>query len=171
MTRRPIQAGIRGTGEARDRGALNDHLREAFSRWPAGVAVVAARDVTGVHGITVTSFAPVSVDPPLVLVCLHRDAPIMDAVQTSAQFSINFLAADQKRIANIFADRFPAGRVRFTNERTLLEDAPLSLACAVHALHDGGDHHIVVGRVEEVVLRRDAVPLVYDRREYTRPAR
>lgn len=144
----------------------SERLREAFSRWPAGVAVVAARDGNRTQGITVTAFTPLSLEPPLILVCLHQDAPVLDPIQDAGRFTVNFLAADQKRIANIFADRFQAAGVNFSDGDPLLEDAPVSLRCALHALHPGGDHRIVVGRVEEVLLREDAQPLVHARREY-----
>ena len=165
LTRRPIQSGIRDL-RSDEPDPERQRLREALSRWPSGVAVVAARDASGLHGVTVTSFSGVSLEPPLILVCLHQDAPVSAVIEAAGRFTVNLLGRDQKRIANIFSDRFPAAAVSFAEGDPVLDGSPVSLVCGLAALHDGGDHRIVLGRVERTLLTRDAEPLVYVRREY-----
>jgi flavin reductase (NADH) len=140
-------------------------FRAALARWASGVTVVAVRDEGRVFGITATAFTSVSVDPPLVLVCLGTNAVVLPMLDHGAPLVINLLAAAQKRTATIFTDVGPLGQELFAAEGPpLLPDALASLVCSVHAMHPAGDHTIVVARVQDVVMGSAAPPLLrYER--------
>lgn len=165
MPRRPIKADIRfGGDEARD-GA--EPLRDAFSRWLSGVAIVAARANGRVYGLTVSAFVPVSLDPPLLLVSIGADAPVLSAIREARRFVVNVLAESHRGLATRFADRFPVGAAPFAAEGDpMLEGALASFACALEEIRPGGDHRLVLGRIERVELGGDVAPLGYYHREY-----
>jgi len=167
--RRPIQAGIR-TGSESERssaGIPDEQLREAYSHWTTGVALLAARDGPSIEAITVTAFTPLSVDPPLVLVGLHEQAAVLPIVAETGRFTVSVLSEEQRRTANIAADRVLVRTLPFTAEGDpLLSDALASFVCRLREEHPGGDHRILVGEVERLALGPEAPPLLYHRREY-----
>lgn len=152
-----------------------DAFRGVLGRFPAGVTVVTV-DVDGQRkGMTASAFASVSLDPPLVLVCVDKGARTHDKVQGAGAFGVNILARDQKdrsdRFAGIVdepAEPFEAYPVREgPTGSPLFEDALAVLDTEVHRAVDAGDHTIFVGRVLEADLQRpSAVPLVYEDRSY-----
>src|SRR5690606_21404991 len=117
-SRRPIRAGIRAGGapHAASGELTADALRDAFSRWASGVTVVAVRDEPHVVAITATAFVPVSIEPPLVLVCVGTNAIVLPLLEPGAAFAISILAAQQRRLASMFADPAPLGREHFAAE-------------------------------------------------------
>lgn len=130
-------------------------FRQVMGSFPTGVTVVTGVGAAGIPlGLTVNSFTSVSLDPPLVLVCIGRDASSHDALVAGAGFAVNILADDQDALARRFAsepapDRFDGvAWARGPNGAPVLEGAAAWLACAVDAVHPGGDHSILVGRVE-----------------------
>ncbi|MBV9772917.1 MAG: flavin reductase [Gemmatimonadetes bacterium] len=144
-------------------------FREALSYWASGVAVLAVSDGDEVEAITVSAFASVSVDPPLVLACVANQSAILPTLLDQRRFTVSLLAEDAQRAASAVAQRLPLDELRFAAEGDpVLEGAPVSLVCRLHAEHPGGDHRILVGEVERVELGRDAPPLLYFRRGYAR---
>lgn len=171
MSRRPIVAGIRmGGGDDDDDAdvALAAELREALALWASGVAVIAVRDDDEVVAMTASSFTSVSMRPPLVLVCIDEQAAILPSIEDVGRFTVSILAAEQRRLAISYADRFPYDAASFSADGDpVLTDALCSLACSVWETYPGGDHRIIVGRVERVETRDgDASPLVRYGREY-----
>jgi flavin reductase (DIM6/NTAB) family NADH-FMN oxidoreductase RutF len=160
MTRRPIVARV-GAAEG------EDTLREAFARWAAGVCAVAVRVDARVAAITATAFLPVSVRPPLILVSLGPNAAPRPFLEPGAAFGVSILAAGQRRVASTLADAGPVGREVFTDDGVpLVAGALAGLACTVQDVHAAGDHNLVIGRVEEIVLEGDGPALLYFRRAY-----
>lgn len=169
MTRRPIVAGIRTRDDEPERhGDLRlDDLREALANWTSGVAVLAVRDDGDVVAMTVSSFTSLSLRPPLVLVCVDEQAAVLPSIQDTGRFTLSVLAADQRRLALSYADRFAFDQaIPPGDDDPVLPGALAALTCSVAEMHAGGDHRIVVGRVERVVLGDDRPPLVHHRREY-----
>src|SRR5579872_7172444 len=129
-----------------------DVFRKALSRFATGVTVVTVSDPEaplGIHGMTANSFASVSLDPLLVLVCVSHPARTHALVQQTKRFGINVLAEHQQSWARYFAQleqgTADAGRlgVRFScTERgtPMLEGTLAHLDCRLSALHAGGDH-------------------------------
>lgn len=167
MSRRPIQATIRtGPDDPAGQGVAA-LLREALSQWASGVAILAATDGEDVEAITVTAFSAVSMDPPLVLVCVGLNSPILPTLLEARRFTVGFLAEDDRRTASYVAQRLPLDRPLFPEEGDpVMPGALATLVCRLWEEYPGGDHRILVGEVERVELGRDAAPLLYFRREY-----
>jgi len=168
--RHPIEARIdphREEDEARS-GVDPAVFREALSHWASTVTLVAVRDGDDLHATTVTSFVPVSADPPLVAVALGPGAQVLPWMEAGARFVVSFLSEDQRRVASTFADSFPVGPSPFPpTGDPVLEDAVVSLVCTVADVHEtAGGARLVVGRVAEVKEGGGSRPLVYHRREY-----
>lgn len=146
-------------------------FRDALSRFASGVSVVTTHDATGRrHGITVSAFCSVSLDPPLVLICIEKATASHYAFHESSAFIVNILDSSQQDIseqfaapaANKFADReFEAG----IDNIPRLKAALASIECRIVTAHDGGDHTIFVGSVEKVTTR-EGDPLVYFSHKY-----
>ena len=148
-----------------------DSFRAVLGRFASGVTVVTmrspdARDV----GMTVSAFCSVSLEPPLVLVCIAREASMHALLAEGLPFGVNILAAGQEALSRRFAgpdsNRFEGiGFARGLHDVALLDDALAHLECRVEQLLPGGDHTIVVGRVETAVVHPDR-PLLYYRGGY-----
>ncbi|WP_436971337.1 flavin reductase family protein [Micromonospora vinacea] len=138
-------------------------LRWALAAFATGVTVVTVGGPTP-HGMTANSFTAVSLDPPLALVCVGRDAMMHGALTEAGQFGVSVLAAGQEPVARYFADRRrPLGREQFefaewqAGSRTgspLLVGAIAHFECELWQAYDGGDHSIFIGRL--VALDRNA---------------
>lgn len=148
-------------------------FRRILGHWTTGVAIVATRVAGRPWGLTANAFASVSLDPPLVLVCVDLGADTHDGLSESGVFSVSVLAEDQERLARRFAaseiaDKFEG--VAWREEVTgapVLEEAVAWLDCRVWARYPAGDHTIFVGEV----LAGDAAerpPLLYYRGGYGR---
>ncbi|WP_239472045.1 flavin reductase family protein [Streptomyces sp. NEAU-S7GS2] len=146
----------------------------AMARVPGPVTVVTTVDAAGTRsGFTASSFSSVSLDPPLVLVCLDRAASTHPAFAAADRFLVNVLAEGQEAIALRFAasgiDRFAAGDLKPCEAGMPgLPDACARVACTLHALVEAGDHSILVGRVEQAHTG-DRPPLVHCDRAFSRP--
>lgn len=151
---------------SKNSGIGKDEFRAALSRFPSGVTIVTTRDARGrLHGITVSAFASVSLDPPMILVCIEKTTGSHHALQTSEFFVVNILAEDQANLSNRFAsqisDKFETIDYRLgLGEVPVLTDALVSLECRLAYAHEGGDHTIFVGLVEKTEIK-DENPLVY----------
>jgi flavin reductase ActVB len=141
-------------------------FRAALRSFATGVTVVTTRDRSGrPSGLTASAFTSVSLDPPLILVCVDHAATAYPDFQSRGWFAVNVLRREQEGLSRRFAtsgtDKFegvachesPAGL-------PLLDDALATLECRIVEAHEAGDHTIFVGRVEatEVTSGR---PLVY----------
>jgi 3-hydroxy-9,10-secoandrosta-1,3,5(10)-triene-9,17-dione monooxygenase reductase component len=136
-----------------DEGAV----RAAFGRFTTGVAFVTA-DVDGTAlGLIVSSFAAVSLQPPLVSFCAGRSSLTWQRMRHAGRFTIHFLGAGHgewaRRAAQPGADRFAQPEV--------LRAALAAIECDVEAEHPAGDHWIVVGRVRALQVPAEGRPLVY----------
>lgn len=125
--------------------------RDAMSLFPSGVTVVAADDGQRVHGLTVSSFASVSLRPPLCLVCIRYDSLILPIVRASQSFSASILAADQGDVAELFSRGEPRDRqarlVRAAPRPPRLEGVAARIEMSLHAEHSAGDHQVLIGAV------------------------
>ena len=151
----------------------HDEFRSVLGRFASGVTVVTVADKRGRdYGITVTAFSSLSLDPPLVLVCVGHDASILPALAEASHFVVNVLAAHQEPIARRFSvpeaeQRFEGlGFTRGQNGAALLEDVLASIECRVVQSMAGGDHTIFVGEVEAASVGQDT-PLLYYRGGYS----
>ena len=142
-------------------------FRRALGMFATGVTIVTARAADGsLVGLTANSFNSVSLEPPLVLWSLSRQAGSMPAMSAGTHYAINILAADQRELAERFAtkgtDRW-AG-VRFTEGMAgvpLLEGTVATFECFNRSQYEEGDHVIFVGEVERCSHREGGSPLLY----------
>ncbi|MBB2911042.1 flavin reductase (DIM6/NTAB) family NADH-FMN oxidoreductase RutF [Streptosporangium becharense] len=149
-------------------------LTSTMAHVPGPVTVVTTVDASGRRwGFTASSFSSVSLEPPLVLVCLGRRASTHTAFTGVRHFLVNVLAHGQVGVARRFAtsgiDRFAAGDME-SCELGLpgLPVACVRVACSTHSVVDAGDHSILIGRVEETHVS-GRIPLVYYNRSFSRP--
>lgn len=153
-----------------------DEFKAAMGTRAAGVAIATSRAGDEVHGMTVTDWAGVSLDPPLVLLCAEKTSNTLAVIQQGKCFAINLLAAGEEQLSNKFASkkdeatRFDGLEVESgVTGAPLLTRAITNLDCQVVAAHEAGDHWIFVGQVEQVT-RRGGEPLVYYGGAYQRIA-
>ena len=129
-------------------------FREVMGRFPTGVAVVSAHaDGSAMWGVTVSSFTSVSLEPPLILVCIDRGAASHDKLITAETFAVSMLAEDQADVARRFAaepaeTRFEEVAWRKASDGSpVLDGAAAWLECVTSGVMPGGDHSIVLARV------------------------
>jgi flavin reductase (DIM6/NTAB) family NADH-FMN oxidoreductase RutF len=147
-------------------------LRDAFGCFATGVTIVTARTAEGEPvGLTVNSFSSVSLEPPLLLVCPARDAGSTAVLKQTERFAVNVLGSQDKALSTRFARK---GSERFgeddwrTSEHGLpvLSRALAVFECTREALHDGGDHIVLIGRILHAVYHPLDDPLLYFRGAY-----
>ena len=142
-------------------------FRRVLGHYPTGVTVVTAVDGGAPVGLAIGSFGSVSLDPPLVMFCPDKSSTSWPAIERSGGFCANVLAEDQAGVSSLFAgwepDKF-AG-VTWSTRATgspVIDGCLAWIDCTVEAVHDAGDHWIVVGRVADLgVGRSGAGPLVF----------
>jgi flavin reductase ActVB len=148
-----------------------DLFREAMASFPSGATIVTTSDSDG-HwwGFTASSFCSVSMDPPLVLTCLANTATCFPAFAATDRWNIHVLQHRHADLAIRFAtrgvDKFDgAGFQPDTDGLPVLPDASITLRCAAYSKVEGGDHLVLIGRVEEATLGSET-PFVYFRRKF-----
>ena len=141
-------------------------FRDALGSYPTGVAVVTARDKNGKPvGMTVNSFASVSLDPPLVLWSIDNNSAFFDVFIQANHFAVHILRSDQQQLSHDFSsedsDHFAqVGHDTGLEELPLLKTYSALFQCEVSNRHSAGDHVILLGRVLEL-QNRPAEPLVF----------
>jgi N-acetyl-1-D-myo-inositol-2-amino-2-deoxy-alpha-D-glucopyranoside deacetylase len=159
----------------RPRAIDDDRFRTVLGRFVTGVTVMTTVADGAPHGMTASSVASVSLDPPLVLVCVDREAAMADLVGSSGVFALSVLAADQAPLSVTFADPDrPSGADQFAGvpTRTEVTGSPVLhgvvawIDAEVWRTYDGGDHVIVVGRVVRLGHDPDRAPLAYHAGSY-----
>ncbi len=152
-------------------------LRKIRGLFVSGVTAVTTTYEGRLRGVAVSAFSSVSLDPPLVLICVAKETSSQDMIAASGVFAVNVLSDDQEFLSDRFAARAPIVNDRFEGVpyHVAVTGAPIlekSLAwydCRVAATHDGGDHTIFVGRVEAMGFGDPARrPLVYYANRYAR---
>lgn len=147
-------------------------FRDALARFATGVTVVSTTHEGVLHGMTANAFASVSLEPPLVLVCIERTTGMHDLLPQAGTFAVTMLSGSQERESEYFASaRRPSGQDQYDDVAWMpapetgspvLTDGLAFVDCRVTEVFDGGDHTIVLGHVLELgVLRADAEPLIY----------
>ena len=146
-------------------------LREAFGSCATGITVVATRQADGTRrGFTANSFTSVSLDPPLVLICIAKTGLSYEVFRTSTCFSVNVLSDAQRDISKIFAsqsaNKFDLGEwTHGAAEMPVLRDALANFICQRENLVEAGDHVIMIGRVLDMQIQQGA-PLGYFKGNY-----
>ena len=149
-------------------------LRDALGCFATGVTVVTCLKSDGrPAGLTVNSFTSVSLEPPLLLVCLYKEAASAPALVEASHFAINVLQTGQQPASITFSTRVENrfGQTPWSCGEAgapILKDSLGVFECERHAVHDGGDHHILVGQVVKASFDAGLDPLLYFRGRYRR---
>lgn len=153
-------------------GVTKEEFKRAMGCFASGVTVVTTVDAESkARGITVSAFASLSLEPPLVLICIDKNASVHDHLTEGRHFAVNILAENQENVSRRFAssepDRF--GGVSYRSGSTgspLLDGVVAFVECRVTNSYPGGDHTIVVGHVLAAGVNDDRA-LAYFRGRYT----
>ena len=155
------------------RRASSEEFRAAMARFASGVVVVTTLDDSGLpRGFTASSFCSVSLDPPLVLVCLQNSADSFTAFDSCGHFAVSVLSPEHRPLAVQFAtrgaDKFDSGGLsRTPGGLPTVAGALVELECEMHARHPAGDHTILIGRVSGTHLEEGAGnPMIYYERSF-----
>lgn len=153
-----------------------DEFRAVLGRFASGVTVLTTRDAQGGdHGMTVSAFCSVSLEPPLILACIDRKTEMLPVLRHATHAGISILSEEQEQISRRFAE-LPEGRfdgvgfIRGESGVALLSDALAHLECRVVDQFDGGDHVIFLAEVE-AVSSQPGQPLLYYRGGYAQMER
>ncbi len=148
-------------------------FRRVLGHFASGVTVVTVSYGGCYHGSTVASFSSLSLDPPLVLICLDRRATTHTLIKQAGHFAVNILGEGSEDLSRHFATRDPAKFAAVPHHAghtgaPLLDAAIATLECRVVAQYPGGDHSIFVGEVLTTNTQDNAQPLIYYRSGYHR---
>lgn len=156
-------------GSDADGSLSHQAFRDAMAEVCGPVTVVTAMDEGQPHGTTVSAFASLSLDPPLVTLALDRGSDLLAKVERTGRLAVNVLNAGQEPLARQFArkgtDKFEGVTWIVQNGLPRLPGAVVWLGCSVLPIIDGGDHVIVVARVDRLVTM-PGQPLIYHRRRF-----
>lgn len=144
-------------------------LRACLGRFATGIAVVTTVGRAGEPvGLTINSFASVSLEPPLILFSLDRATSCLADFEAAEHYAVNVLSAGQQALSDTFARVDPALRWRDTawsagtaSGAPVLDDVIARFECARHAVHDGGDHRLFLARVIAAAHTETGAPLLY----------
>lgn len=149
-----------------------DQFQRTLGLFPTGVTVVTTPQGEEDVGITISSLVSVSLDPPQILFCLSKNSKTAAVFTECSYFSVNILNANQAHMADSFAKHIPCkGEVLkvFRHEETgclLFSDALGHVICERGSVYEGGDHHIILGRVIALGANFKELPLVRQRGQY-----
>lgn len=148
-----------------------DRFRQVMGSFCSGVTVITASTLEGPVGFTCQSFTSLSLDPPLITFNPKRSSSSWPKIREIGSFCVNILSADSEHMSRVFAksgtDKFADIAYTLSERGNPIIDGCLAwIDCEIHAEHDGGDHSIVVGRVDNMHARDDVDPLLFFRGQY-----
>ncbi|MGN2635371.1 flavin reductase family protein [Nocardia takedensis] len=146
--------------------ADGDGLRRAFANFPSGVVAVCAEVEGTPHGLAVSTFVPVSLDPPLVSFCVQNSSSTWPRLEAADKLGLSLLGTDQQAAARALGarngDRFRDSELhRGTGDAVFIDGASAWIEGVVEAQVPAGDHTVVILRIERLATRADIEPLVF----------
>ena len=145
-------------------------FRSTVGAFATGVTVVTTRGEEHAYGMTANAFSSVSLDPPLILVCVINPSEGAEHITRNGVFAVNILSVDQEPLSRYFASRDrPKGRDAFrdvphrfaASGSPILEGSAAFMDCRLHTTHEAGDHLIFIGEVLELEVQDGGTPLVF----------
>jgi flavin reductase (DIM6/NTAB) family NADH-FMN oxidoreductase RutF len=161
--------------ERREPGFNSTRFRGAMSAFCTGVTVITTRGPDEPYGMTVNSFTAVSLDPPLILVCVIRGTLGSDTISRNGAFAVNILSFTQEPLSRYFASRDrPRGEHAFREvaHRDGITGSPIldgvagHVECKVVQSYEVGDHVVFIGEVLDLDFDADVTPLVFHHGRY-----
>ena len=154
-------------------------FKHVMRRWVNGVAIVTSRAGDQVHGLTVSAFTGISLDPLLVMISIGHNRDSYAFIKAEGKFAVNILRSDQSRLSDLFAGRMPEVHDRFegltyhsrATGAPILEDCLAWLDCRVTNEFVVGDHSIFIGEVLAADVLSEAMPLTYHDGDYIKLVR
>jgi flavin reductase (DIM6/NTAB) family NADH-FMN oxidoreductase RutF len=151
-----------------------NQLRKVMHQWSSGVCVVSTQFQEISHGMTVSSFTSVSLDPHLVAISLMKNSRTHDFVIDAGNFGITILSSAQKKISEIFAGQIPDYENRFegleiwtmTTGAPLLKGGLAFLDCKLTTAYDYGTNSLFIGEVLDAKVGDGGMPLLYFNQHY-----
>jgi flavin reductase (DIM6/NTAB) family NADH-FMN oxidoreductase RutF len=145
------------------------HYRQVLGHFPTGVVIVAA---AGPVGTAIGSFFSVSLEPPLVGFCIGTSSSSWPGIRESGSFCVSVLAEDQEAVCRAFAtsgaDKFAGlGYSAMGSGSPRINDCSAWIDCDIESVVEAGDHEIVIGRILEMGVEREAKPLLFFRGGYS----
>ncbi|MFI9045903.1 flavin reductase family protein [Streptomyces sp. NPDC053427] len=147
-------------------------FRDIVGRFASGITVVATLGDDGrPAGLACQSFASLSLDPPLIMLCVGKSSTSWPTIEAAGRFAVSVLAEEQRDVCAALGrsgpDKFAGIDWRASSHGTVhLDGALATVDCALEAVHEAGDHLVVTGRVTELAARDDGSPLLYFRSAY-----
>jgi len=154
-------------------------FRKVLGSFATGVTVVTTRTPGPAYGMTANAFSSVSLDPPLVLVCISAKAEGRSWVEQNDAFAVNILSVEQEEISNFFAspdrprDSMAFQHIPYTpgpSGSPIFDGVAAYLDCKLHAAHEAGDHLIFIGEVLDLGFNDENEPLLFHGGRYKRLA-
>ena len=148
-------------------------LRNVMGHFATGVTIITTKDVSGKpFGLTANAFSSLSLDPPLVLICVDKKVDCYACFDQSKVFVVNILSEGQDQLSTRFAtkgiEKFEGVAVRQGNLGVpLLEGAVAHIECTLTSAYEGGDHTIYIGEIQSVAASGDR-PLLFFKGKYSR---
>ena len=145
-------------------------FRSTVGAFATGVTVVTTRGEEHAYGMTANAFSSVSLDPPLILVCVINPSEGAEHITRNGVFAVNILSVDQEPLSRYFASRDrPKGRDAFAevshrfaaSGSPILDGSAAFLDCRLHTTHEAGDHLIFIGEVLELEVKEGPEPLLF----------
>lgn len=152
-----------------------NQFKAVMSRWGSGVTVITMKSGDMTHGMTASAFCSVSLEPPLILVCVGKKQGSHRYMKEAGRFVVNLLAEDQSTLSDYFAKPRPEGKAQFDavphrnsdHGEPYLSGSLAHMDCRVWSVADGGDHDIFIGEVQNVEVNEKLEnPLVYYHGKY-----
>jgi flavin reductase (DIM6/NTAB) family NADH-FMN oxidoreductase RutF len=146
-------------------------FRQTVAQFATGVTIITTAAGGAIRALTVNSFTAVSLDPPLVLFCVGKATKTGQSIHTATGFAVNILRQEQQELSTFFAGGWtrplpPAFTFLEWDGGPRLDGCAAAVGCSTHAIHDGGDHWIVVGQVRALHRTACASPLIFHGSRY-----
>ena len=147
----------------------DDTFKELMKRFASGVTLITFENEGKFSGLTVSSFCSLSMNPPLILICIDKKIPSHNSLKNGASFGVNICTSKQGKLAWDFANSnidknelILSLNHRMTDDKVpLLNDCLASMECILKETYEGGDHTIFVGQIESGDFSEESDPLVY----------
>lgn len=146
-------------------------VKDAFSKFPSGVVALCSKGAEGPEGMVASSFTSVSLDPPLVSICIREESETWMRMSDAPRFGVSVLSASHKdlckRLAGPRLERFEGASFETSAEgAVLLKGAAVAFECSLFQTVRIGDHLLAVFRIEDIVAGTVEAPLVFHEREF-----